>query len=148
MPIPHEVTKEFFVPEDDLPFFGNELFQNNNNTSEQMANAMNDLMHLFNLLDAAFGRNNNQNNQNNTNQSEGNTNSESENINESNDKDTETTNESEEQTENSENEDSMFNTPNFDRVREGILNRWLGNQGNEQHEVQEPNNFENRNSYF
>lgn len=145
MPIPHEVTKEFFVPDDDMPLFGNELFQNNNNnTSEQMANAMNDLLHLFNLLDAAFGRNTNHNNTNN--QSESNT--ESENINESNDKESETTNESEEQTENSESGNTMFNTPNFDRVREGILNRWFENQGNEQHEVQQQNNFENRNSYL
>ena len=145
MPIPHEVTKEFFFPDDDMPLFGNELFQNNNNnTSEQMANAMNDLLHLFNLLDAAFGRNTNHNNTNN--QSESNT--ESENINESNDKESETTNESEEQTENSESGNTMFNTPNFDRVREGILNRWFENQGNEQHEVQQQNNFENRNSYL
>ena len=61
MPIPHEVTKEFFVPTEDLPFFDPPT---NQNDPGQMQQRVNDLLYLFNLLDTAFGRRNNQNENN------------------------------------------------------------------------------------
>ena len=115
MPIPHEVTKEFFVPTDDFPLFEENIESN----SEQIDNRINDLIQLFNLLDAAFGRNNN--NANNNDESSENTES---------DKSTETSNDS--ANESTENGNLHFNLPNLNRIREGVLQHYLENQRNSQ----------------
>lgn len=129
MPLPHEVSKEFFVPDEDLPFFGADLMQN---TNEQIANRINDLLHLFNMLDAAFGRNNNANNNNNESQnSESNAETET-------DKTVENSPES--SNENSE-ENNTFNIPDFNFAHEGT-----STQQDNQHDSDD--DFENRNSYL
>ena len=116
MPIPHEVTKEFFAPMEDIPLFEENIESN----SEQIANRINDLMQLFNLLDAAFGRNNNTNNNDESSNTES---TES-------DKSSETSNEP--IYESTENGNPHFNLPNFNRIREGVLHHYLENQRNSQ----------------
>ena len=110
MPIPHEVTKDFFVPMDDFPLFE----ENTESNNEQIANRINDLMQLFNLLDAAFRRNNNDTNNDNNNNNE-NSNTENTETNKS----SETSNEP--ANENTENSNSHFNFPNLNRIREEVL---------------------------
>lgn len=55
MPIPHEVTKQFFIPTEDMTFMGEDFAINNNDNIEQR---INDLFLLFNLFDTAFGQRN------------------------------------------------------------------------------------------
>ena len=88
MPIPHEVSKQFFIPSEDLPFMGNDLSIDNNDSIEQR---INDLFVLFNLFDRAFGRQNNNegingstNNENTENQNDNSESSETINENRSN----------------------------------------------------------------
>lgn len=53
MPVPHEVTKEFFIPTEDESIFGNE----NQNAAQSIEERIGNLLFLFNLIDATFGRN-------------------------------------------------------------------------------------------
>ena len=55
MPIPHEVTKQFFIPTEEMTFMGEDFAINNNDNIEQR---INDLFLLFNLFDSAFGQRN------------------------------------------------------------------------------------------
>lgn len=50
MPVPHEVTREFFIPTEDNPFLENQA------AAQPIEERIGDLLFLFNLLDAAFGR--------------------------------------------------------------------------------------------
>lgn len=124
MPIPHEVTKDFFAPYED-PIFPTEEFARSH--TDQMQNRVNDLLYLFNLLDAAFGRRDNQSR--NSNQPNESAQSESSNG---------------QATVSMQNGRASFNLPNFNRVREGVLNHWLENQRNTDQEGQQQNQTESR----
>lgn len=58
MPIPHQVTKEFFIPSDDLSLLENEIATN----PESARQRLNDLLFLFSLIDSAFDRDNGEDN--------------------------------------------------------------------------------------
>lgn len=51
MPVPHEVTREFFIPTDDGSYFANDA----QNAAQQIEQRINDLLFIFNLLDATRG---------------------------------------------------------------------------------------------
>lgn len=58
MPIPHQVTNEFFIPSDDLALLENEITTN----PESARQRLNDLLFLFSLIDSAFDRDNGEDN--------------------------------------------------------------------------------------